>query len=723
MTRPLPNAEELLSESAWVRELAGRLVRDPDQADDVAQETLLHAVRQASGVRSPRAWLATAMRNVLRNRSRDDSRRQDRERAVMRSDHAPAAADIVARASTQHLVVESVLMLREPYRRVVLMRFFDDLPTRRIARELQVPVSTVETRLQRGLAMLRRELDRRFGGDRERWMHALLPLVPAASGSSVAVVAMVAVILGASVAATHLVSEARRPPIHRVVDAGPRVEAPTPPEAPPPPAPVPDPAPSPPADEDVADSNDAPPTEPDPPPEPDLRTWSEMRARTDGDWPGMVRIPAGTAVIGLTPEDIKSTVANESLIDLRTLAMAVPRHSVPIAAFQLDRTEVTNAQWRVYLDDIGAEPGEDLVANYWIDGRIPIDHEDHPVVYVSQGEAGAFASWCGKRLPTELEWEYAARGEQGRIYPWGYEYEDGMARNRTVTPTGPGPVGSFPDGASPFGVLDMAGSVWEWTSSRAVAYPDYREFLFDGKYLKRARISGAEFFDGGKVILRGGAFDSKGIALLAAVRQTAERETWFNTVGFRCARSERPGVDVIRDAVTTLGAFRLRGSPLRMDEVHAIEPAPSEHQPPCAWRGLAVAAVDRWPDKNDRTADLDHARDRARSFAIPVAVVVTSVDLLRPPVPAGKYLVGWRHEDGNDHFAWIPESGRIVAEQRIDPVNDVAHPASETTFRHEYADDLVRERVRLRFDVDLGAGRSVAFTLPVEFDAGAFAPQ
>ncbi len=171
---------QLLADRSWVRALALSLVRDPDRADDITQDAFVRALeRPPADVRSPAGWMATVVRNLVRDAARRDRRRDARERVVARPDAVPAA-DLVERAASQRRVIDAVLRLREPARSVVLLRFFEDLPPRAIARRLGVQPETVRTRLFRALAELRRDLDPHGDG----LGAVLLPLLalPAARG-------------------------------------------------------------------------------------------------------------------------------------------------------------------------------------------------------------------------------------------------------------------------------------------------------------------------------------------------------------------------------------------------------------------------------------------------------------------------------------------------------------------------------------------------------------
>ncbi len=174
---PEITTEALLAHSDWVRRLVTGLVLDPGRAEDVLQETWLAAVERPplQGL-DLRAWLATVARNAIRSLAAGDSRRRFREQVAARLEALPSTTDVIAKARLQGRMVEAVLALDEPYRTTLLLRFFEDLPPREIAKRLDRPVATVHSHIQRGLTRLRGELDREFG-DREAWGMAFLPLL------------------------------------------------------------------------------------------------------------------------------------------------------------------------------------------------------------------------------------------------------------------------------------------------------------------------------------------------------------------------------------------------------------------------------------------------------------------------------------------------------------------------------------------------------------------
>jgi formylglycine-generating enzyme required for sulfatase activity len=147
-----------------------------------------------------------------------------------------------------------------------------------------------------------------------------------------------------------------------------------------------------------------------------------------------------------------------------------PAHSVRVGSFLMDKTEVTNAEYALFVRDTNhAPPGN------WVGTSPPAGQEHLPVVTVSFDDANAFAAWRSKRdktsyrLPTEEEWEYAARnGTNSDKYPWGPDWKDKIA---VINEKSAAPVGSRPEGKNKWGVVDLIGNVWEWTSSRVSSYP------------------------------------------------------------------------------------------------------------------------------------------------------------------------------------------------------------------------------------------------------------
>jgi RNA polymerase sigma factor (sigma-70 family) len=167
--------EALLEHSDWLAALARQLVRDGDAAEDLAQRTWLAALeRPPFQIASARQWLASVMRNFARQERRAGARREGREAVAARPEALPSTLDVFERATLQRKVADAVLELDEPYRETILLRFFDGLPPREVARLQGVPVDTVRTRTARAIDKLRAKLDASFEGGRGAWSALVL---------------------------------------------------------------------------------------------------------------------------------------------------------------------------------------------------------------------------------------------------------------------------------------------------------------------------------------------------------------------------------------------------------------------------------------------------------------------------------------------------------------------------------------------------------------------
>jgi len=223
----------------------------------------------------------------------------------------------------------------------------------------------------------------------------------------------------------------------------------------------------------------------------------------------MVEVPAGPFVMGQDPSDGRPGV------DVGVDSM--PRHEVSVKRFWIDRLEATVADYKRYLAATGA-------------GRFPeraygtaTPPDDLPIFDLDFFEATAYCRWLGKRLPTEAEWEKAARGTDGRLYPWGDTWDPARVAYHDHARTGPDPVGSHPDNASPYGVLDMAGNVMEWTDDWYEAYP--------GSTLRRRSFG--RFYR----VLKGGSWESNPYQLRSANRFAVVPEIGQPSFGVRCVAS------------------------------------------------------------------------------------------------------------------------------------------------------------------------------------------
>jgi formylglycine-generating enzyme required for sulfatase activity len=246
-----------------------------------------------------------------------------------------------------------------------------------------------------------------------------------------------------------------------------------------------------------------------------------------------IYIPAGEFIMGTDDKDAQHTLDNGVAFP------EVPAHTVYLDGYWIDKYEVTNARYALCVADGGCTPP-------WINSSYTRteyygnpEFDQYPVIMVDWWQADTFCKWAGKRLPTEAEWEKAARGTDGRKYPWGNDpisndkanFCDINCPKAHANPTfndGYGdtaPVGSFPNGASPYGVMDMAGNVWEWTSTIPMAYP----YMAD---------DGREAGDGYQYIWRGGPWSNGTWWIRASMRYRSVPKYWYNNLGFRCASTD-----------------------------------------------------------------------------------------------------------------------------------------------------------------------------------------
>lgn len=241
----------------------------------------------------------------------------------------------------------------------------------------------------------------------------------------------------------------------------------------------------------------------------------------------MVLIPAGSFIMG-----------SNKKVDHNAYPQELPQRNVYLDAYEIDKYEVTTVQ---YLKFVLATSRDPLIDWQYDGGNFQETMANHPVMHVSWFDADAYCKWAGKRLPTSAEWEKAARGEDGRIYPWGNE-PAGLSRANFARTGLSGPVRDRPErlllyppiisvdkyenAVSPYGVYQMAGNVAEWTAD-----------WYDPNYYKKApdrNPTGPE--KGTQKAFRGGGWVDSAPSVRPAQRNGSEPNTKMNWLGFRCAR-------------------------------------------------------------------------------------------------------------------------------------------------------------------------------------------
>ena len=220
----------------------------------------------------------------------------------------------------------------------------------------------------------------------------------------------------------------------------------------------------------------------------------------------MILIPAGPFIMGSDTDDPDET----------------PQRQVDLPAFEIDLFEVTNAQFATFVKATGHQTDEEKEGgagwrSFYGEGK-----DNHPAVKVSWNDAVAYCQWAGKRLPTEAEWEKAARGTDGWVYPWGNDWDPEKANVRATGYRGTIPVGSLGAGVCPYGIFDMGGNIWEWTSNWYLPYPG--STYQDPYYGERFRVT------------RGGGWFEEANTVRSSNRNSTSPSAANDDLGFRCAR-------------------------------------------------------------------------------------------------------------------------------------------------------------------------------------------
>jgi formylglycine-generating enzyme required for sulfatase activity len=248
---------------------------------------------------------------------------------------------------------------------------------------------------------------------------------------------------------------------------------------------------------------------------------SELGPRPAPLEPEMILIPAGEFLMGSDPS-----------VDKYASGVEQPQHRLYLPDYFIAKTPVTNTQYAAFVERTNHERPK-----HWESGKPPKGEEDHPVVYVHWHDAVAYCNWLAEvtsnayRLPSEAEWEKGARGTDGRIYPWGNQWDPERCNSLETGPGSITPVEAYPKGVSPYGLLDTVGNVWEWTRSlwgQEEPKPDFRYPYYpaDGREDLKAG-------DNVRRVLRGGAFVDDDSGVRCARRHSEEPQRRIRKLGFR----------------------------------------------------------------------------------------------------------------------------------------------------------------------------------------------
>jgi formylglycine-generating enzyme required for sulfatase activity len=392
--------------------------------------------------------------------------------------------------------------------------------------------------------------------------------------------------------------------------------------------------------------------------------------------PGMVLLPSGSYRMGAPMADALALAAGDNARWAGEIVAMAPDHLVLVDSLFLDRFEVTNGQFERWRKAAGIERANPVVGDHDRNGvpptapaALPPDPR-LPVRDVDWNEARACARWLGKRLPSEAEWEFAARRERPDhcFYPWGEGWKawdpsrcaDYDSATRKVGPPQLFVGGSFKDDVSVDGLFDLCGNVAEWTSSRFQPYPGFVAPVVKDRF--GSRVATPQFGSELRAI-RGGSSYGNAVSNNLVYRMGQSPTTRVEGVGFRCAASFTPGLDALRDAIEELvtaasglrDAVDLGDSSLAAQFVHfgdaqtglsdSVNGAAFTHVKPL--HGLFV---------NLRADSLYHP--------MLVGVLTLAQPSLDPPLPAGSYAVRFKTH------------GRTKEQQKqIDDLRRHKHPA------------------------------------------------
>ena len=409
--------------------------------------------------------------------------------------------------------------------------------------------------------------------------------------------------------------------------------------------------------------------------------------------PGAIALSGGRTNIGVDSKDIQKLIeaTPSAAQNIRALDAETPEHTVDVPPFFIGVNELTNEQYAAFVSATGHRPPESWgkatidaasqeflrevgkknqelrAANkplldtrfdrgsWWSENwkgaewSIPDGQELYPVVYVDYADVAAYCRWAGVRLPTEFEYQHAVRGTRSSDpYPWGEEWVDGKFcstyedRKHTTTR----PVGTFEEGSTETGIYELAGNVWEWTSSPYTAYEGFKEnkYKIDGRTEKLPEPT----WNGNKRVVVGGSFLTNLLAARCTFRKPAGRHEMTNALGFRIAGSTTPGADISDAAYTDI-----RMSPKRPGGVEYALNAPAtmdrwESSDGSAGAPTGYSIIEKYehmvfvPIQQIETSQDNEFRRDSLLDPQHIGFLSTSFGLQEPALAPGTYMITFR---------------------------------------------------------------------------------
>ncbi|MDP6408733.1 MAG: SUMF1/EgtB/PvdO family nonheme iron enzyme [Planctomycetota bacterium] len=453
--------------------------------------------------------------------------------------------------------------------------------------------------------------------------------------------------------------------------------------------------------------------------------------------PGLVLVNGGRTAIGTDPKELEALLNEHPAMRKHAgpFIAETPRKKVDVESFFLMVNEVTNEQFAVFVEAAGSRPpqnwGVDSInaareqdlaqqaevreaakdrgetppawvrfeaAEWWRENwkraewTVPGELAHKPVVYIDYQDSTAYARWAGLRLMSEIEYQRAVRGDGTAPYPWGDQWEDGKfaATSEMKRVSDIFPVGTFPDGVSRDGIHDLAGNVWEWTRSRYTALDGFKPVtLTVGRGRNREKIDNLPSWNPDRRIVVGGSIQNPRLMARCTTRAGTDRFQQINSVGFRCASSTKPGLDLA----------------LLLLEAMPAEVRPVDTNGPLTYQLAQALALQRWQTRETELEKIegyeviaghDHAlfvpiqqihavnptdlrKSSLEEGLLHLGMFSTDQPLVEPAISPGSYLVTFRgkgespeepEEDGEDEQSEDEQSKPLAEVVQFDETVD-----------------------------------------------------